>query len=273
MPPPKITDSIRFYGKDSLLLVRSFVRQARGRCYEGVGLQRPATATCDERFCLEEKVLPYIENPEMKGVNMAKERLAKGEPFEWPNMLALNWAVTSLIRDAKKIIEIGSGTGPFAEYASLVKEREIHCFEEDDYARSWAEQNRSHPNVIYSKYYTSNSEGKFDLLVSLDVFEHVADMRGFLSFCRQKAPRAIFSTPNRVVVRSAQDIGPPTYPPHVREFSPGEIYWILKQYYSEIFLYCMPDVYVPWLVPMDIATPGTPIIAECHGPLGLECAR
>ena len=81
------------------------------------------------------------------------------------------------------------------------------------------------------------------------------------------APRAIFSTPNRTIVRGSLDLGPPVYPAHVREFSPGEIYWILKQYYEEVVLYYMPNVYVPWLEPMTILTQGTPIIAECTGPI------
>lgn len=222
----------------------------------------------EEGVCLEERISPYVENPEMKGVNMAKERLAHGEPFEWPNMLALNWAATSLIGNAKRIVEIGSGTGPFAEFASAVPDRELICVEEDDFARSWAQENRAHPNVSYVKHLQAKNKDEFELLVSIDVFEHVNDMRGFLDFCSQLAPRAIFSTPNREVVRGGEDMGPPTYAPHVREFSPGELYWILRQYYRDVFLFYMPDVYVPQLLPMNILTKGTPIIAECWNSFG-----
>jgi 2-polyprenyl-3-methyl-5-hydroxy-6-metoxy-1,4-benzoquinol methylase len=223
--------------------------------------------TLDERVYLGEKVPPYFENSEMKGVNLAKERLANGDPFEWPNIVALNWAATTLIRKAQKIVEIGSGTGPFAELASFDIRREIHCFEEDDFARGWAEKNRGYANVKYQKLFKNQSAIDYDLLVSLDVFEHVNNMRGFLDFCKSLAPRAIFSTPNRTVVRGIHDIGPPAYPPHVREFTPGEFYWILKQYYKSVSLYYMPNVYVPWLEPMSILTNGTPIIAECTGPI------
>ncbi|MBL7196266.1 MAG: glycosyltransferase [Desulfobacterales bacterium] len=226
-----------------------------------------ATSAFDDRVYIEEKVRPYQENPEMKGVNMAKERLATGQPFEWPNMLALNWAATSLIRDAKSIVEIGSGTGPFAHFAAVDRSRTIHCFEEDDFARSWAEEHRSYPNVTYFKHFEGHIVKKYDLLISLDVFEHVDNMREFLSFCSSLAPIAIYSTPNREVVRPSGDKGPPAYMPHVREFSPGELYWILRQYYREVSLYHMPNVYVPWIEPMTILTKGTPIIAECRGPL------
>jgi spore maturation protein CgeB len=224
-------------------------------------------AVLDERILLGEQVPAYIENPEMHGVNMARERSARGEPFEWPNILALNWAVTSLIRDAKKIIDIGSGTGPFAHFSAVDRGRTIHCFEEDDFARGWAEKNRDHPNVSYFSKCEGNLAVPYDLLVSLDVFEHVDDMRGFLSFCSSLAPRAVFSTPNRDVLRPCGDMGPPSYPPHVREFDPGEFYWILRQYYRHAVLYYMPDVYVPWLEPMSIHTRGTPIVAECWEPL------
>ena len=108
---------------------------------------------------------------------------------------------------------------------------------------------------------------KFDLLVSIEVIEHVYNLNAFLKFCIELAPRAIFSTPNRQILRSPKDLGPPAYPPHVREFDPGEIYWILRQYYNVIKLFYMPDQYVPWLAPMTIATKGTPIIAECMEPV------
>ena len=95
-------------------------------------------------------------------------------------------------------------------------------------------------------------------------------MNHFLSFCSKMAQRAIFSTPNRDVVRGPDDMGPPIYPPHVREFNAGELYWILRQYYKDISLYHMPDVYVPWLEPMNLLTKGTPIIAECNGSYSCE---
>lgn len=259
--------------KTPLSVAKSCIRSAKQMVVKNSYYQQISAATLyskssnkhelDERVYLRESVPVYIENPEMKGVNMAKERLAKGEPFEWPNMLAQNWAATTLIRDAKRIVEIGSGTGPFSHFAAVDRSRVIHCFEEDDFAREWAEEHRSHPNVSYFKHYDENLGSGYDLVVSFDVFEHVADMRGFLSFCCKLAPRAIYSTPNRKVVRPPDDMGPPAYPPHVREFAPGELYWLLRQYYCEVALYYLPDIYVPWLEPMTINTHGSPIIAEC----------
>ncbi len=231
------------------------------------GARPSPRAGVDESVALSETVAFYRENPEMRGVNMARERLARGEPFEWPNMLALNWAVTALIGKARRIVEIGSGTGPFARFAAVDPRRTIHCIEEDDFARDWARTHRSPGNVRYLKGQAEGLEEGYDLLVSIDVVEHVSDLRAFLSFCARRAPRAVFTTPNREVVRAPGDAGPPPYPPHVREFDGGEFYWLLKQHYSEVSLYFMPDVYVPWLEPMTIATRGTPLVAVCAGPL------
>lgn len=221
----------------------------------------------DERHILGVEVSAYRENPGMPGMNLARERLARGEPFEWPNMLALNWAVTSLIGDARTIVEIGAGTGAFAQFAALDPGRTLHCFEEDDFARGWAERNRVSPNVSYFRTYEGNLRNRYDLLVAVDVVEHAADLDPFLSFCAGLAPRAILTTPNRAAVRGPTDSGPPAYLPHVREFDAGEFYWVLRLVYEDVRLYHMPDVYVPWLEPMTIGEKGTPIIAHCRGPL------
>lgn len=224
----------------------------------------------DERHILGEEVPAYRENRGMPGVNLARERLTDGNPFEWPNMVALNWAVTSLAGGARSIVEIGSGTGAFARFAALDPGRTLHCFEADDFAREWAERNRAFPNVSYFRTYEGNLQPPYDLLVAVDVIEHVGDLNGFLSFCGGLAPRAVLTTPNRVVVRGPEDSGPPVYPPHVREFDSGEFYWILRLFYAEVSLYYMPDVHVPWIEPMTIGFQGTPIIAHCRNPLRPE---
>jgi 2-polyprenyl-3-methyl-5-hydroxy-6-metoxy-1,4-benzoquinol methylase len=220
----------------------------------------------DERVYLGEVPAPYQENLEMAHVNMAKIRLETGEPFEWPNIVALNWAVTSLIGKAKRIVEIGAGTGAFAAYASVDPSRIIFCLEGDDFAREKAIDLRCRPNTYYYKSIQECPEKQFELLVSIEVIEHVDDVSSFLKFCLQLAPRAIISTPNRNVVRGNTDLGPPVYKPHVREFDPGELYWVLRQYYGVVRLFHMPNAFVPWLAPMTIATQGTPIIAECSDP-------
>lgn len=225
------------------------------------------TPPLDERVYLGQRLTPYHENPEMMGVNMAARRLASDQPLDWPNILALNWAVTTLVGPAKRIVEIGAGTGPFAEFASVDPSRQLDCFEDDDFAREQAaRRTQGRSNVNIQKDYNRLLRPPYDLLVSIEVIEHVRDLGSFLEFCRGLSPRAIFSTPNRLVLRGHDDQGPPPYAPHVREFSPGELYWLLKQHYNQVYLYHMPDVHVPWLEPLTLATQGTPIIAECLEP-------
>ncbi len=222
-----------------------------------------------EYFCLSKSVKAYHENMESCGENAAKERLLKYGFLDWPNILALNWAITALIGPAKKIVEIGSGTGPFAEFASVDPSREIHCYEKDGFAREQAIALRSHDNVHFFDA-LAPEQGKFDLLVAVEVIEHIQDLAPFLHLCRRMAPTAIITTPNRHAVRPAGDLGPPAYPYHVREFDAGEVYMMLRSQYRDVALYCMPDIYVPWIVPMTIREKGTPIIAYCQDPYEAE---
>lgn len=87
--------------------------------------------------------VPYIENPEggPKNFELKHKRLIeKGGPFEWPDIIALNQAVVSLLGDEKKILEIGSGTGCFAWHAAMDKTRYITASEMDKQAREWAKK-------------------------------------------------------------------------------------------------------------------------------------
>jgi hypothetical protein len=227
---------------------------------------RPATAP-DDRFYRGEDCDSYLENPGMPKTNLASERLEQRGFLDWPDILALNWAVSALIGDAKRIAEIGSGTGPFAEYAARDRSRELHCFEPDDFARAKAIELRSFPNVHYHASWESDTSARYDLLVSIEVIEHVPELEAFLSSCARLAPRAIYTTPNRVSRYPAGHFGPPSYPAHVREFSAGEIFWMLRLYYRQVRLFHLPDPFVPWLAPLDIATPGSPVIADCRDPI------
>jgi hypothetical protein len=228
-------------------------------------IRRPSPLL-DDRFYRGEPFESYRENPGMPGVNLAAVRLEEKGFLDWPDILALNWAVTSLIGQAKRIVEIGSGTGPFAEFAARDPAREIHCFERDAFARARAVELRSFPNVRYFEDFDDHRIGGYDLLVSVEVIEHVGALHEYLELCSQLAPRAIFTTPNRERRHGRAHFGPPVYPAHVREFAPGELFWMLRLYYGSVRLFHLPDPHVPWLAPMTLATPGTPIIAECRDP-------
>ena len=274
-PQPLPRPSIAADTHRGLCAVRKQVGDLKRALQRAMGPEpTPATAPngrwqqpADERAYLGEATPVYIENPEMMHVNKADERLRNGDPLDWPNILALNWSVTSLIGQANSIVEVGSGTGPFADFASRDPQRRIDCLEDDDFARGKAIECRTRDNVRYMTSQNAQLRDDYEMLVSIEVIVHVSDLNGYLGFCSGLADRAVFTTPNRQIVRKSSHIGPPPYGPHVREFAAGELYWVLRQHYEAVNLYYMPNAFVPWLAPMTIEGQGTPIIAECHRPI------
>jgi len=198
------------------------------------------------------------------------EKLARqqaGGWFEWPNMVALNWAVASLVGSARHIAELGGGTGCFAHEAGADPKRKIVCSELDQAALLWAKAHRSRPNIEYVDRMLTPGDGPFDLVVAVDVIEHLSRFQEFLELCTKLAPRAILTTPNRARDSTAMQASPPAYAQHVREWTCGEFYWVLRVFYRSVRMYSMPNPYVPQVVPVRIDTRLTPLIAVCEQPL------
>lgn len=212
---------------------------------------------------------PYQENPETgaRNLRIKLERAANGGPFEWPNVVALNHTVVQLIGGAKRIVELGGGTGCFAYAAASAPDVTVVCSEFDQEASTWARENRGHPNIRYVSGPVSPEMGPFDLLVSIEVIEHIADYRGFLAACARLADRAIITTPNKYRTRKTASAMPPAYEHHVREWTAGEFYWVLKLFYKQVTLFAMPDPYTPGCVPITITDSKTPLIAVCEWPI------
>jgi ubiquinone/menaquinone biosynthesis C-methylase UbiE len=182
--------------------------------------------------------------------------------FEWPNMVALNWVVASMVGSDKRILEVGAGTGCFAFYASTDPARSLLCLEADRGAREWAIQHRLRPNIEYAdKRMEELPDRSFDLLVSVDVVEHIEDYKGFLQQCARVAKRAIITTPNRF--RNGERLITPVYKQHVQEWNAGEFYYILKNFWDEVNLFTTPNPYIPIYIPCDINTELHPLIAVC----------
>lgn len=211
---------------------------------------------------------PYIENQEVGASNLKDklDRQQRGEPFEWPNILALNKTVAGMVSESKNIVELGGGTGAFANFVTDIHDDiNILCSEFDSEAHEWAKLNRSHPNISYVNG-PVESDAKFDLLVSIEVIEHVMNYREFLQTCTSLAPKAIFTTPNKNRSKIHATASPPKYYQHVREWTAGEFYWVLKCFYQSVELFAMPDVYKPGCVPISILSSMTPLIAVCYDP-------
>lgn len=211
----------------------------------------------------------YRENAEAGPINLAEKvkRAASSGFFEWPNMVALNWTVASLVGTATSIAEIGGGTGCFAHEAAADARRRVICADLDAEAIDWARQNRSRPNIHYLSRILKPDDGPFDLVVAVDVIEHVADYPAFLRACTALAPRALITTPNRSRSPDANHNGPPQYWQHVREWTAGEFYWVLRAFYKEVRLLAMKDPHIPESVPVDVDSKLTPLIADCRNPV------
>jgi len=214
---------------------------------------------------------PYTENPVKGPVNieLKKQLVKEGKFFEWPDIVALNYVVSSMVGPhPKRILEIGGGTGVFAKEAASDPRRHIVCCELDKGANEWAKSHRPMPNIEYLNTLLPESTEPFDLVVSIEVIEHVADYFAFLDTVARLAPRALLTTPNKLSkYKPGNRTGPPSYDYHVREWTAGEFYWILRGFYRQVSLYAMPNVYVPWCESIDVESETTPIIADCRDPI------
>ncbi|MBI3109391.1 MAG: methyltransferase domain-containing protein [Candidatus Rokubacteria bacterium] len=213
--------------------------------------------------------LPYAENPAIGASNLRVklERVRAGGAFETENIAIINQAVARLIGPATRIVELGGGTGMFAYEASADPTRTIVCSEFDAEASRWAQENRSRPNIRYVTRPVSPQDGPFDLLVSIEVVEHVRDFPAFLAVCAGLAPRAILTTPNKSSRATAAADGPPDYRLHVREWTAGEFYWVLRCFYEEVRLFTLPDALVPDVAPIRVTDRRSPLIADCRRPI------
>jgi spore maturation protein CgeB len=226
---------------------------------------RASLSRLEEEKETDEPVQSYIENKPMEGINWAQRRLKEGKPFEWPNMTALNQTVAGLLGPHKRIIEIGSGTGCFAYEAAQDPLRSIFCIEPDPEALAYARTHRSRPNISYEQARFTELNGRYELVVAIDVIEHIDDYRRFLEKCVELAPCAILTTPNKNRSPESAVASPPNYPLHVREWTAGEFYWVLRVFYQQVCLFAMPNPYIPMCVPITVTSTMHPLIAVCEG--------
>ena len=211
---------------------------------------------------------PYRENPEVGSRNFAEKlaRIEGGEVFEWPNMVALNRALIPFIAPARRVVNIGAGTGSFEWFASENPEIEFVASEFDRACVEWCRENRQRENITYgsdSMLELLAADDRFELAVSVDVIEHVSDHAGFLREFSRLSDRAIITTPNKSRRHASLTAMPPAYEQHVREWTAGEFYWVLRSFYSEVQLHAMPDVYEPITQRIGPLSSMTPLIAVC----------
>jgi 2-polyprenyl-3-methyl-5-hydroxy-6-metoxy-1,4-benzoquinol methylase len=188
----------------------------------------------------------YVEREEYGPVNLHTklQRQAAGGPFEPRDITLVNKLAVKLAGSPNRVLEVGSGTGMFS---SMLADREsnvkIIASEFQDETRQWAIENRSRSNVEFCKRPFSDFEtDQFDLCVALEVIEHISDFSEFLQEMSLMSPRAIISTPNKL--RSAFDsvVNTPEFDQHVREWTCGEFYWVLRAYWDDVEIHTIPNI-------------------------------
>ena len=193
-----------------------------------------------------------------------------GNPYEFPGMIVTNQIIGDkwITADVQSVVNIGSGIATFESlHARTHPNVQFLASEMDHSSTAWAKANRKYPNVNYctdgmSDILASNNGKKFDLAITVDVIEHVADYKSFLDDFSQLADRAVISTPNRDMdVALANG---PLYKAHVQEFNAGELYFILKMYYSKVELFSAPDPMKVHLIPVGIYSSYEKLYAYCE---------
>ena len=266
------TDSQKKSAKSTFpMRIRTKVYYLMNRFFNHYGyeLQKKGRIEEDFVFDFDDKIIPYFENPEAGPINLdeKEKRLKNGGHFEWQNMIALNQTVVSLLGNSKTILEIGSGTGCFAWHAAMDNSRNIVASEMDIKAKEWAIKNRSSENIQYfSKLLKEFKPNSFDIAVAVDVIEHIKDYSTFLKELSCVAQKAVITTPNKLRNEKSARISPPEYYQHVREWTAGEFYWILKVFYRDVRLYSMPNPYIPIYSPINALSRKSPLIAVCNEP-------
>ena len=261
------------------LLKRGFAKMMRTVSYR-INLRKLAYGL--DKYSVSRFPDHYFERPESGAVNLdvKLQRVASGGPFEPVDVSMINSAAVSLLHGERRILEVGSGTGMFAHRAgSAYPQSSITASEFDSQAVAWARAHRGLPNVTFcSLPLESIEERSFDVVVALEVVEHIADYGSFLGQLSRVALRALISTPNKN--RSALDsvAATPEYDQHVREWTAGEFYWVLRIFYDSVELYTVADFAVglrmhrqdehstPALKQCSVLTREPVLIADCSLP-------
>jgi 2-polyprenyl-3-methyl-5-hydroxy-6-metoxy-1,4-benzoquinol methylase len=184
--------------------------------------------------------LPYVGRADVgpRNLQVKLARAAAGGPFEQPAIQLVNLAAVGFVPESCRVLEIGGGTGYFAVSAARLRDATIVCSEFDDATREWATTNRPHPNVTYGTLtLEAATPGSFDVVVALDVLEHVTAYGALLARMARVAPMAILSTPNKLRDPFSAIRTVPDYDEHVLEWTAGEFYWVLRAFWKTVELW------------------------------------
>lgn len=224
----------------------------------------------------------YSERPEGGPTNLKTKLLRQenGGPFEPYSVSLINRAASQLIGDPKTLLEVGCGTGMFSSFvANQSTGLQITASELDEKTLNWARQNRASPNIEFCRLqFQECSRDQFDLVVALEVVEHIFDYPAFLESMSYVAPKAMISTPNKNRSPFTSIANTPAYDEHVREWTSGELFWVLRCFWDKVQLYTLPNFqtqvadyqenlgYSPIIKECSVLDREEPMIAICSAP-------
>ncbi|MBW2389130.1 MAG: hypothetical protein JRG89_11920 [Deltaproteobacteria bacterium] len=211
----------------------------------------------------------FGQNVEVTALKLA-ERLARfdaGGFFETPEERALSQAVARFVGEAKRIVCLGPGTGVFEHFAAVDAALDILGLVPDADLLDWCQTHRVAANLEFTSLAPARvleEYGSFDLALAIDVIDGTENFSDSLRQLTRLSERAVVTVTNRARSHEALISPRPIDPHHVREWTAGELYWVLRGFYGVVELYGMPDPHVPQLERAGLFSEMSPLIAVCE---------
>ena len=136
------------------------------------------------------------------------------------------------------MIDIGCGEGHLTNYIYSATKMKIEAFEYD--GKTIKEANELYPYLKVSKGDILDLEGKYDLLISSEVLEHIEDFEKAITNCKSVSSTCIFSVPREPYFRFANlcrlkyvtKFG--STPGHVNNWTKKQFREMLEKYFKEV---------------------------------------
>jgi len=111
-------------------------------------------------------------------------------------------ASAGVAKASMSVVDVGCGSGGFIQGLAARMEGEFLGIDVSPQAVERARQIRTMTNATFETLNVQDLEGRYDLVTSNDVFEHVDDYIGFLRHIRTKGDRFYFNIPLDMTVLS-----------------------------------------------------------------------
>ena len=211
------------------------------------GYLRNQNGTLDEGFYLGEKI-PFV--PKVKDGILNLLNIKSVSNLRDPNHLdALDWALSTMVGKSKRII--GFGSSRLKEYISVQPGRTVNVIELTE-----TEKQTSEIRVKLIEN-TNQSIAKFDLLICSDPLLKNLQLEDVVVETKKFAKRAIYCIPGRNCINDNVGVQP-------KPKSTKQMVSLLRNHFQYVYLYYMPNSFVPWIEPIRSEEIfAREIIAEC----------